>query len=150
MTTATTIRVPVRTWQEKAILAAAIGAPLRYIETNHDAFELGETYVHLLAEVATDGLIDEYFHKLPEGSVDVRAIEHALRSLRAMAPGPDAVLEIPADLGLLKMLDEQIADLVSLDVEGLMPHVEHPDRRTMAEATLVAIDLRDELVRRGA
>lgn len=32
-----------------------------------------------------------------------------------------------------------------LDVDELRPHVEHPSRREMAEATIVAIDLFEEI-----
>jgi hypothetical protein len=146
MTTATStpIRVPVRTWQEKAILASAISSPLADLWEGFDG-HVGFSYDHLLNTDATDHLIDEYFNQRPE----ITIIENLLRSLRAITPGPDVVLEVPAEFGLLKGLDEEIKDMSS-DVSELLPHVERPGQREMAAATVVAIDLLDDLVTGGA
>jgi hypothetical protein len=137
MTTATStaIRVPVRTWQEKAILAAAISSPLAGMWEGFDG-HVGFCHDQLLNKDATDRLIDRYFGERPE----ITIIENLLRSLRAITLGPDAVLEVPTEFGLLEGLDDEIKDMSSLDVSELLPHVDHPDQREMAAATIVAID----------
>jgi hypothetical protein len=141
MTTATetTIRVPVRTWKEKAILASVLSRPLAGLREGFNGY-VGGVHEHLSASTATDELIDGYFAGRPE----IESIEAALRSLRQIAPGPDATLEVPASLSLLEVLDDEIQHLVTTDVEELLKGP-YPSRRELAAATIVAIDLRDEL-----
>lgn len=139
-TAARSMRVPVRTWRERAILAAAIGTPLYGLWEQLDG-ELGSASDHLLDEGATDGLIDSYFERRP----GILVIEQLLKALRTIVPGPDAVLEVPAGYDVCKALAEEVSDMASYDVEALLPHVKHPSRREMAEATIVAIDLLAEI-----
>lgn len=136
--TATTIRVPVRTWLEKAILASTIAGPLTGLWEGFNA-DAGFYHDHLMGPSATDQIIDGYFGRRPE----ILVIERALRDLRAITPGPDAVLEVSPEVGLVGHLDNEIEHLVSCDVDELL--VEHPSRREIAEALIVAIDLRDEI-----
>jgi hypothetical protein len=157
MTTATetSTRVPVRTWQEKAILCSAIAARLTGLHEAHDWLGSSEVRTELVDEAATDRRIDAYMDSV----APIVAIEQALAALRATTPGPDASIEVPAimsdtsystdeppgQFGLLENLNEVIEYLVECDVEKFLPHVDHPPQRAIAEATVVAIDLRDEL-----
>ncbi|MGH2904278.1 MAG: hypothetical protein ACRDK7_11965 [Solirubrobacteraceae bacterium] len=138
---ATTIRVPVRTWQQKAILASMVVHQLRSLYEEKERFICGDIYDHLMDETATDRLIDSY---VGEGT-EIVAAERLLFDIRAVVPGPDAALGIPEGYNLAARLEATIDDLCELDVDSLLPHVEHPSRREMAAATIVAIDLRDEL-----
>ncbi len=136
--TATIIRVPVRTWQEKAILAAAIGDGLSGAWERFDG-HAGSNFDHLVDSSATDTLIDDYFGRRPE----ILMAEEILRALRRITPGPGSTIDIPLEARLLKRLDSEISDMAEMDIDSIL--VPHPSRREMAEALIVAIDLRDEL-----
>jgi hypothetical protein len=137
MTTATdtTMRVPVRTWQEKAILAAAIsnGHGGRYEEFDG---HIGWATDLLDGGGAVDNAIDAF----EERRAEIADRERLLSSLRRIAPRHDAALEVPADLPLLAMLNATIGELVEADARS-----EQINQRQIAEATITAIDLRDEL-----
>jgi hypothetical protein len=133
------MQVPVRTWREKAILASVLCNPLSSLWDGFDGY-VGGVHAQLYASSSTDDIIDEYFGRRPQ----VDAIESLLRSLRGIAPGPDATLEVPPGFPLLEKLDEEIRDLVSTDVDELLKGP-YPSRREIAEASIVAIDLREEL-----
>ena len=62
MTTATetSIRVPVRTWQEKAIVVSVLCSPLAGLWEGFDGY-VGGVHDHLYASTSTDELIDTYF-----------------------------------------------------------------------------------------
>jgi len=142
MTTATMIRVPVRTWQVKAILAAMIGAPLSGLYDERSGTYLAGAAEQLRDSSTTDALIDAY----AEERAPIAAIEELLFALRSLTPGPEAVLEVPSEYGLLEKLDGVIDELAGEKVSGYNPHVQVANQRQVAEATIIAIDLRDELV----
>jgi hypothetical protein len=139
MTTATATRVPVRTWQEKALVASAICNPLNGLWEGFDG-HAGFVHDHLLDRNASDRLIDSYFARRPE----IVLIEGLLRTLRDVEPGPDAALTIPGEFDIVKALSDEIDHMTETDVNELV--VDHPSRRAVAEAIIVAIDLLDELV----
>jgi hypothetical protein len=102
---------------------------------------LGDLSKELVDDAATDRLIDNYMDEVEP----IAEIERLLAALRSISPGPDAVLDVPTGFGLLPKLDRQIEYLVEYDVKQLLPHVEHPPQRAIAEATVMAIDLRAEI-----
>lgn len=132
---AMTIRVPVRTWREKAILAAAIASPLGGLWEAFDA-HIGFSHDHLMRPDRTNQIIDDYFARRPE----IVCIEAVLRHLRAITPGPEMILEVPVEVDVLKQLDAEIQHLASTDVDELLG--DHPSRREAAKALIEAIDLR--------
>lgn len=142
MTTATetTTRVPVRTWQQKAILASALCSHLAGLWEGFNGY-IGGPHEQFYASTSSDDLIDVYFNRRPE----IESIEAVLRSLRQVTPGPGVTVEVPTSFPLLEELDNAIQHLVTTDVEKLLKGP-YPSRRQIAEATIVAIDLRDELV----
>jgi hypothetical protein len=137
MTTATetTIRVPVRTWQEKAILAYVLAYPLYNLyETCAHNIRLGEAEQHLEDEGASQRLLNGY-----HGHVEpIKVIESHLSTLEELVPGPDTVLELSRRVPVLEGLDDAIESLVSnTRADGV---------RGKLEGAIVAINLRDELV----
>lgn len=97
MTTATktSLRVPVRGWREKAILASAIGSTLGRLREQVD-LDTGFCEAHLLNEHATNRLIDEYFGRDNANTALIVLNDALLRELRSIEPGADAALVIPA------------------------------------------------------
>jgi hypothetical protein len=146
MTTPTTtmMRVPVRTWQEKAILCSVIGGPLLGLHESQGIY-LGNVAEQLYDETSTDQLIDAYL----ESRAPITVIEQLLATLRQITPAPDAALAVPAEFGLLERLDEEIQELAGLNVSEFLPHVKHADQRQVAEATVIAIDLRETVAANG-
>jgi hypothetical protein len=141
--TATAIRVPVRTWREKAILASTIGEPLagHYEQLGASNFGLPCVERLLHDDQAVDCAIDAYTEN--ECRTSIASIERLLEALRDVAPGPDATLELPDGFQLLANLEELIDELANCNVRDML--VEVPTQRDIAEATVLAIDLRDEL-----
>jgi hypothetical protein len=137
MTTVTTpmMYVPVRTWREKAILAAAIASPLSGFWEAFDC-HAGFIHDHLAAPGATDDLLDGYFGSRPE----LELVEGLLRTLRSTVPGPESMLEVPGEFDLVQELSDEVAHLASQDVEDRAP-----GRREAAKATIVAVDLLAEV-----
>jgi hypothetical protein len=145
MTTATaaTIRVPVRTWQEKAILAYVLAYPLYDLyETRSHDIRLGEVEQHLEDEGASQRLLNGYHDQVEP----IKVIESYLSSLEALVPGPDAVLELSSRVPVLQGLDDAIESLVSEPrADGVRRKL-----RGKLERAIVASDLRDELAEAGA
>jgi hypothetical protein len=135
--TATDIRVPVRTWQEKAVLATAIGAPLYSLTDSNDHVGGGNEF--LAGPEAANILIDAYRDRRAE----IRSTEALLYALRDIEPGPDSVLVVPGEYGVVEALSRAIEELVETDISRLYAHAQMTSQRQIAEATVVAIDLRD-------
>lgn len=141
--TATTTKVPVRDWREKAILAAIISKPLpHHYERLASAYALELPNIEYLLhdDRAVDVAIDAY----TDARAPIVAIETLLAALRDVTPGPEATLELPdGDVQLLHNLDELIDEFADCNVVDLAGAV---SQRAIAEATVLTIDLRDELV----
>lgn len=136
--TETTIRVPVRTWQEKAILAAALTGGMPRVE----GIETKAGFIEdlLLSSPCLDRLLDLHF----AAWAHAEELQNALRDLRAIEPGPHAWLDVAPGVDIQRYLDEQVVYMGDTNVDELL--CEHPSKRDWAEATVTAIDLLDELV----
>jgi hypothetical protein len=135
--TDTTLRVPVRTWREKALLAAAIAGRMPRLEGIDT--KAGFIEELLLSESHADRLLDEHF----EAWAYVEALQSVLRALRGIEPGPDAYLEVPSGIDIQRYLGEQVDYIGETNVDEMRG--EHPSKREWAEALIAGVDLRDGL-----
>jgi hypothetical protein len=128
MTTAikTTICVPVRTWQQKAILTAAIAGGMPRNEGVPTSAGLIEEL--LLSDLRADECLDAHF----EAWAHVERLQSALRALRAIKPGPGAWLEVAPELDVAACVGEQVDFMVETDVDQL--RCKHPSKRDWAVA----------------
>lgn len=135
--TATTLRVPVRTWREKAILAASISSKLPSIE----GIESPVSWVDELL-LGGEGETDRQIDAACGAWRYVEETLATLRALRSIEPGADAGLEVSAVI--LEWLSDQIDYMAETDSDSMTN--EHISRREWANTLIIAIDLRDELV----
>jgi hypothetical protein len=131
---AATIRVPVRTWREKAIITAALGSGLPALE----GIELKVGWVENL--LIGEGEADSQIDVAHEAWRYVGEILDALRTLRTIQPGPDAYIDAPANFR--ESLTDQIDYMGDADSDTLGVDI---GKRDWAEALAIAIDLRDEM-----
>lgn len=132
--TATALRVPVRTWQAKAILTAAIGEGFGL----DPGPSVGFVESFLLDERDANDAIDRFRSEREE---DVKA-EAVLFALRDLEPGPTATLNVPSDFDVGRRLAEIVDTLLAMKP----PPSGRPSQREIAEAVIVAVDLRDEIL----
>jgi hypothetical protein len=136
------MKLPIRTWQEKALVAAMLASSVPDHHGSLQAAFFLSANEALLSPDATDRALLTYRWERRQ----LGELERLLFALRRIEPAPGAVLDLPPAFEVRTALDELISDVARLAGGGeLLPHVEQPPQSTMVDALALAVRLRDGL-----